>query len=184
MEVDAVHRDDMVLLPPQRRLVIESLPSVGNGGEAIEWLPHLHLCVSHPGLDEGQLRAEFEKRWPGAGRVDVKAFASNVEGDGDSAAASNASNVVGYALKHVMKTTFSDPIGQWEPVAFHWPAEWQAIYHVWLYSCGRGLQALEIVLNAQKGRTGLVSLMPGLSRLAQAEPMPMPMTNVSFAMSF
>lgn len=133
VEVDAMIAEEICVLPPQRRAVIESLPSYGSGD--VVWVVHVHLAVHAPELSHDELCEAFQRQYPGSPEcVDVQPFHS------DKAALDNAANVGSYPAKHTMQTTFTRGLKE------AWPLAWQLLYWGWLHGLGDGLRPLRIRL--------------------------------------
>lgn len=63
------------------------------GYDGTRWRPHWHIPLAHPRLDRQEIAEVFRKRFPGARRVQVKPFHSEVS------VVENVENCVGYAFK-------------------------------------------------------------------------------------
>jgi hypothetical protein len=139
IEVDAFGFDDIGLLPPQRRNVIETLPAFGGCAtcdQPVVWVPHVHIACHAPNLSEDDLHAAFARQWPGdPRRVDVRPF---VEGE----AGTNAAAIIGYACKHEMRIALKDGFD------LCWPITVQATYWGWLHGLRNGLAPLRLRIGA------------------------------------
>jgi hypothetical protein len=154
VEVDAHHADDLALLPPRRREVVQELPVLGHG--PVVWVPHAHICLHHPHLDRHELRDALRVQWSGhPGRVDVEPFKA---GEADL----NAANIVGYAAKMTMMTTYKDGLEE------SWPVTWRATYWSWLCGLRAGLAPLRLRMGPMHSRP------ISIQQPARAEIEPMP----------
>jgi hypothetical protein len=63
------------------------------GHDGIQWHPHWHVLLAHPGIDRQEIAAAFRQRFPGARRVQVQPFHSA------NPVRENVENCVGYAFK-------------------------------------------------------------------------------------
>jgi hypothetical protein len=171
VEVDAVDSMDLMLLPPERRALVPTLPLIGDANGYIWWLPHLHASVHHPKIDRAELRASFVEQFPGLQRVDVKAFYTDFwqVPEGCSEAEVNAFHTSRYALAQSCETTMDDPMDKGVAIHVPWPIAWQAHYFAWLHSVGRSLQALQVVMNPRGMRA---SNTPMSCSTYSVEPMP------------
>jgi hypothetical protein len=138
VEVDALGADDIRLLPPQRKNVIEALPVFGGSDgfatydQTVIWVSHVHIVCHAPHLDEDDLCAVFQRQWAGASRrVDIRPFR---EGD----AGANAAAIIGYACKHEMRLALKDGFN------LCWPIAVQAAYWGWLHGMRNGLAPLRV----------------------------------------
>lgn len=145
IEIEALGAQDICLLPPRRRAVVESLPARGGAygyhvfDERVVWLCHVHLAVHAPGLTDDELREVLERQWPGPeGRVDVQRFYEGGAGD-------NTGAIIGYATKHDMQVKLRDGI------EVPWPIGVQAAYWGWLDGLKRGLATLRVRLGPKRG---------------------------------
>ena len=130
VEVDALCSEDVPVLPPQRKAVVEALPTYGTA--AVMWLPHAHLSVHHPDVDRNELRDALAQQWTGpAERVNVRPFEPGSAGE-------NTGNLYAYATKADMRTQFTG----WTEMA--WPISWQASYWSWLCGMKNGMAPLRL----------------------------------------
>jgi hypothetical protein len=157
VELDMLAVDEIALLPPGRRAVIEALP-IRSHGEHLVLIAHLHLAVSHPGIPRHVVEAAFRQQWGGAGRVDVRGFRDDAE------AADNAAGIVAYASKFKMTATFDGGIET--PV----PVVWQAEFWTWLHGLGAGIAPLRVRMSAMQNRNSKAACKRVLD--AEIEPMP------------
>jgi hypothetical protein len=148
VEIDALGVEDIYLLPPQRRMVIEALPVLGRSDPSSRdvWIPHLHIGCHAPGLDMADLELALERQWPGAGRVDVRCFQ-------DRSAGENAGRIIGYASKHMMRLALKD--GFYDA----WPYSVQARYWGWLHSLRQGLKPLRMKIGPTKAKKQIGGIM-------------------------
>lgn len=138
VEIEALGPDDIGLLPPHRKAVIEALPAFGGScgyatwDQIVVWVSHVHIAVHAPMLTEHDLSEAFCRQWPGHGqRVDVRPFR---EGD----AASNTAAIAGYACKHEMRIALKNQTD------LRWPIAVQAAYWGWLHGLRNGLAPLRV----------------------------------------
>ena len=143
-EIEALGPDDILLLPPHRRRVVDALPAVGGSSgyatwdQMVVWVVHVHIACYAPGIHQYDLLEVLRGQWPGpAERVDVRPF---LEGD----AGDNTGRIIGYASKHDMRVKLRD---------FHdlvWPLSVQAAYWGWLHSLRNGLGPLRLRLGKMR----------------------------------
>ncbi len=122
VEIDALGPDDIRLLPPRRKAVIETLPVFGGAygyatyDQTVVWVPHVHIVCHAPNLSDDDLCDALRRQWPGdARREDVRPFL-----DGD--AGENTAEIIGYTSKHEMRIALKDGF------ALCWPMSVQATY--------------------------------------------------------
>lgn len=147
-EIDAMGPHDIILLPPQRRRVIEALPAFGGPSgyatwdQIVVWVTHVHIACHAPDIGQGDLYKALQRQWPGpVERVEVRAF---LEGD----AGDNAGRIISYASKHEMRVKLRDHCD------IVWPLSVQAAYWGWLHGLRNGLAPLRVRI----GRIGDASL--------------------------
>jgi hypothetical protein len=140
VEVDALGPHDIGDLPPQRKAVVENLPTFGGSSgyvthdQIVVWVSHVHLACHAPLLTGDDLLTAFRQHWPGPPeRVDVGPF---IAGD----AGHNAGAIIGYACKHEMRIKLKDGFD------LSWPVAVQAAYWGWLHGLRNGLAPLRVRL--------------------------------------
>ncbi len=150
-EIDALGIDDVQLLPPERRAVVQELPAFGGGpdraayGFQVAWVPHLHLAINAPALNREDLVEAFRAQWPGpAERVDVAPFWAC------DTAADNAARIVGYGSKHAAVLKLD---GKAKSVEVPWPDAVQAAYWSWVHRQRNGLRMWRVILGAGRVRS-------------------------------
>ena len=132
-EIKAMGPHDILLLPPQRRTVIEALPAFGSSfgyatwDQIVVWVTHVHIACYLPSVNPDELYKALQQQWPGpVKRVEVRAF---LEGD----AGDNAGKIIGgYACKHEMRVKLKDDFH------LYWPVAVQAAYWGWLHGLRNG----------------------------------------------
>lgn len=147
-ELDMLAVEDVPLLPPLRRMVIEALPACSYGG-GMALIVHVHLAVSHPGLPLHAVERAFREQWDGVGRVDVRSFHD------DAAAPENAGAIIAYATKQQMTIKLDGNVDTSNAEVFvaievEVPVEWQASYWGWLHGLGAGLAPLRVRMSAMR----------------------------------
>jgi hypothetical protein len=161
VEVDAFGPEDICLLPPQRRTVIEALPAFGGScgyatyNQIVVWVSHIHIACHAPHLSAGELHGAFARQWPGdPRRVDVRPFR---EGE----AGANAGAIIGYASKHEMRFALKDGFD------LCWPIAVQAAYWGWLHGLRNGLAPLRLRVGAMGERKSSASYPATQSRMSE-----------------
>jgi hypothetical protein len=114
VELDAVEQADICLLPPPRRGLIQTLPSIGGMPDSMIWVLHAHVCIHHPCVPREYIRHALALQWGCLNQIDVRDFYPDCEAD------ESAANRIGYAQKSRHSTEF---LGKW---VADWPVSWSA----------------------------------------------------------
>ena len=124
-EVDAVAADQISLLPPERRELIEQLVpwSLSSGGPA--WVTTYHGIVHLNGLAPQDIELAFRRQWPLERQVHVQGFKPY------RPVLVNINRIVSYVHKFACTVKLND--GYVEP----WPISWQSDYFGWLQGAQR-----------------------------------------------
>ena len=140
VELGAVCEADVQSLPPQLQAAILASPlrcQPVEGGDPV-WLPHLHMMVRHDQVGRRDLSEMLARRFPGNGRVDVRAFYPSKCVD------ENAAAVAAYTLKRSKLTTFDAGIQE------KWPMTWTVRYYLWLHTLHQSLRPLQVKIGPMK----------------------------------
>jgi hypothetical protein len=134
-EVDIMAPEDVVILPPDRRVAVPALPVITTPREVL-YVIHVHLAISHPGISRDDIKKFLVKQWPGPFRVDVKDFREMAE------APENVGGIIAYAAKREETISLNGDRKLDVPVA------WIAAYWGYLHSLGSGLSSLRVRISA------------------------------------
>lgn len=140
LETDAMAGDDFVHLAPDKTAQLgEMIPLFVHESGPV-WIVTAHGIVHHPGVEIQEVRAEFERRWPGHKRAHLQAFWLDQPKD------KNIRRTINYAMKHECRTHLG-------AVEERWPGAWMAQYYSDLSEWSRGFLSTRFSINAAKDKS-------------------------------
>jgi len=137
-EIDAVAADQIPLLPPQRRELMEQLVpwSLSSGGPA--WVATYHGIFHLNGLSAEDVSVEFGRQWPIRRQVHVKPF------ELATPVVTSLDRIVSYSNK------FSNMVHLNDGYVETWPVSWESSLFGWLQASHRNaFEALRFRIGPQ-----------------------------------
>lgn len=124
-EVDAVCADQIPLLPPKRRALIESIAPLSYGSNAPAWIGTWHGIIHLGPMQSEEVAYDFGQRWNLPNQVHVRKF------DEEQPIRRNLDRITSYANKFDCSVKLRDGFIE------AWPASWAAEFFGWLQDTQR-----------------------------------------------
>jgi len=166
LETDAIMAGDYIHLAPDKMEQLGELAPMFVHQNGPVWIVTAHGIVSHPGVDLQEVRAEFERRWPGHKRVDLRAFWDNQTKE------KNLRGIINYSLKHECRTH----LGLYSE---SWPMSWMTEYYSYLHGWSRGFYRMRSIVGRKTSKKDVMLLADsyGNNKDEYIEPIPFIYTN-------